>query len=380
MKPAHANGGEFQESATSVPGLRICEHLPRLAGLAEHLAIVRSLNTKEGDHSRGAYVVRTGQRPGGPVRLPCIGSSLCKELGAEDSELPYYVSIGSPEFLNPAAFSSGFLGPQYAAATVGVTPAEANGGDNASPFARLGLDYLNGGEGRLARRQRVWSTLQDNFIATRQAGNAQTHNSVYRRAMRLMQSEAATAFDLTQEPEAVRERYGRGVFGQGCLLARRLIEHGMPFVEVTLGGADGAGLEWDTHANNFPTVRQLCQQLDAGWSSLLEDLRDRGLLESTTILWIGEFGRTPEINADSGRDHHPAAWSCVFGGGGIRGGQAYGRTTADGREVEENQVGITEVLATLCAALGIDPSTENVTEIGRPIKIVDGEPIGDLLA
>jgi hypothetical protein len=163
MKPGHANGGEFQEAMSAVPGLHICEHLPRLAGLAEHLAVVRSLNTKEGDHSRGAYVVRTGQRPGGPVRLPCIGSSLCKELGDANSELPYYVSIGSPEFLNPAAFSPGFLGPQYAAATVGVTPPQGNANDNATSFARLGLDYLHGVDERLARRQQLWSTLQDNF-------------------------------------------------------------------------------------------------------------------------------------------------------------------------------------------------------------------------
>jgi hypothetical protein len=379
MKPGHANGGQFQEISTAVPGIRFCEHLPKLATLSDHLAIVRSLSTREGDHSRGAYLVRTGQRPGGPVRLPSIGSSLCKQLGRPDSELPHYVSVSAPTFLNPAAFSSGFLGPQYAATTVGAMPAEANAADDTPEFARLGLDFLSGNQDRLARRQPLWSTLQDNFLATRQAANVQTQDTVYRRALRLMQSQAAEAFDVTRESDAVRERYGRGVFGQGCLLARRLVEQGVPFVEVALGTSENGGLGWDTHSENFPGVQRLCGELDAGWSALLEDLRDRGLLESTTILWIGEFGRTPEINPNAGRDHYPAAWSCVLGGGGIRGGQVFGKTSDDGREVIENPVTIPDVLATLCAALGVDPHTENTTPIGRPIKIVEGEPIDSLL-
>jgi uncharacterized protein (DUF1501 family) len=162
-------------------------------------------------------------------------------------------------------------------------------------------------------------------------------------------------------------------------MARRLIERGVPFVEVSLGDFAGGSFGWDTHQGNFPSVRTLCSQLDAGWASLMRDLEDRGMLESTTIVWMGEFGRTPRINENAGRDHFPAAWSCVLGGGGIRGGQAYGQTSADGTEVVDGKVDVGDVLATLCEALGIDAETENISEQGRPIKIAEGSPIREIL-
>jgi uncharacterized protein (DUF1501 family) len=206
------------------------------------------------------------------------------------------------------------------------------------------------------------------------------HQLVYRRAVRLMRSQAASAFDLEQEPTGVREAYGRGRFGQGCLLARRLVERGVPFVEVTLGGFEANSTGWDTHQNNFAAVKGLSAQLDAGWSTLVRELKDRGLLASTTILWMGEFGRTPQINPQGGRDHFPNAWSAVLAGGGIRGGQAYGRTSADGMTVEDNPVSASALLATLCAALGVDPATQNTNAMGRPIKIAEDQPLRDLLA
>ena len=187
----------------------------------------------------------------------------------------------------------------------------------------------------------------------------------------MIHSEAAAAFDLSQEPAKVRESYGKGVFGQGCLLARRLVEHGVPFVEVSLSSSSAGSFGWDTHANNFEAVKALSAELDAGWASLMTDLAERGLLESTTIVWMGEFGRTPQINGQAGRDHFPRAWSCVLGGGGIAGGQAYGRTSADGMDIEEDPVEVTDVLATLCSALGVPPETENMSNTGRPIKIVE---------
>jgi uncharacterized protein (DUF1501 family) len=161
-------------------------------------------------------------------------------------------------------------------------------------------------------------------------------------------------------------------------MARRLIERGVPFVEVSLGfGANIVG--WDTHQNNFPAVRALSGELDSGWATLMTELDQRGLLDSTTILWMGEFGRTPQINENAGRDHFPAAWSCVFAGGGIRGGQAYGQTSPDGMEVVAGKVNVGDVLATLCTALGVPPDTENVSEQGRPIKIAEGTPINPIL-
>jgi hypothetical protein len=191
-----------------------------------------------------------------------------------------------------------------------------------------------------------------------------------------MNSKEAAAFDLSEEANEVREAYGRGPFGQGCLIARRLIERGVPFVEVTLGGG---GLGWDTHQNNFPGVKSLSEQLDAGWGTMMTELKDRDLLRDTTFLWMGEFGRTPAINPNAGRDHFPDAWTCVFAGGGIQGGQAYGKTSADGTEVEEGKVGVGDVLATLCKAVGVDPDTENISQLGRPIKIAEGAPISDIL-
>jgi len=385
LKPRHANGGEFREVATSVPGLGISEHLPKLAGLAEHLAIVRGLSTKEGDHGRGTFLMRTGHQPSGdPIKYPSIGSTLSKALGDEDAEVPNYVSIGPYAAFNPAAFGPGFLGPRYAPLTVGSSDAgPASGNTPAARYAELGVDDLHPpaglapsrNEGRLA----LWRSLQTDFVASHRSASPLAHETVYQRAVRMMHSEAAKAFDLSAEPDQVRDAYGRGRFGQGCLMARRLIERGVPFVEVALGGINDGGLGWDTHQNNFRLVRNLSNELDAGWATLMSELADRGLLESTTILWMGEFGRTPKINANAGRDHYPNAWTCVLAGGGVHGGQAYGRTSDDGMTVEDGKVDVGDVLATLSEALGIDPATQNISEMGRPIKLAEGLPIRGIL-
>jgi uncharacterized protein (DUF1501 family) len=229
---------------------------------------------------------------------------------------------------------------------------------------------------RMEKRLKMWKNLQSGFLSTHQTGAAKTHNMVYENAVRLMNSDEALAFDLSKEPAALRESYGRTVFGQGCLLARRLIEHGVSFVEVTLGG--GAG--WDTHADNFNAVRTLSAELDNAWATLITDLSDRGLLESTTILWMGEFGRTPQINSTVGRDHFPAAWSAVLAGGGIAGGQAYGRTSDSGMAVEEGQMSAEDLLATLCAAVGVDHKTTQIDDNGRPTRITEGSPVEAVLS
>ena len=378
MKPGHDNGGEFEEIQTSVPAVRISEHLPKLAEQMQHVAIVRSLSTREGDHARGTQLMRTGKPPGGPVQYPSIGASLAKELRHPSSNLPDYVSIGTPPIFSAGAFGPGFLGPKYAPTTVGVT----NNPENEETPVELGVNYLTPAAGigasQLARRRQLWESLQKGFLDGHPVANAVAHDTIYRRAMGMMDNKAGEAFDLSQEKDEVRQAYGPGIFGQGCLLARRLIERGVPFVEVTLGGNNGIG--WDTHQDNFTQVRSLSAQLDAGWGTLMTELSERGLLEDTTILWMGEFGRTPAINSNTGRDHFPAAWTCVFGGGGIAGGQAYGKTTADGMEVADGKVGVGDVLATLCSALGVHPETENVTNQGRPIKIAEGTPIEGVLS
>jgi hypothetical protein len=387
MKPGHSNGGEFSEIATRAPGLRFSEHLPKLADQSDKLAVVRSLSTKEGDHGRGTYLMRTGQQPRGPVRYPTIGSSLSKQLVGQrvdsDEQSLNYVSIAPYRAFNQAAFSPGFLGPKHAALTVGATDnIPANPQDDAD-YADLRVDDLES-PGDITREQRasrvrIWRGLQDRFLKSHATASAVAHDTVFRRALRLMDSNIARAFDLSEEPEVIRQAYGTGRFGQGCLMARRLIERGVPFVEVSLGEFAGGSFGWDTHQDNFAAVRSLSTQLDNGWGTLMQELDERGLLESTTFLWMGEFGRTPKINDNAGRDHFPAAWSCVLGGGGIQGGQAFGKTGPDGMEVVEGKVDVGDVLATLCEALSIDPDTENISDQLRPIKIAEGSPIKELV-
>lgn len=383
MKPGHANGGQFKEVATKVPGLRFSEHLPKLGTMADRLAVVRSLSTKEGDHGRGTYVVRTGQKPLGPIQYPTIGSSLSKFLGREDDAVPHYVSISPYRAFSQAAYSPGFLGPRYAALTVGATDGirvaptpQAAGG-----YAELKVDDLAPGVERsqFAGRVELWRNLESRFVANHRGPSPAAHQTVYERALKLMDSSAAKAFDLSEEPPGVRDAYGRGRFGQGCLMARRLIESGVSFVEVTLGNVGDNAFGWDTHQNNFPQVKNLSDELDAGWGTLIQELDERGLLASTTILWIGEFGRTPMINPQGGRDHFPAAWTCVFAGGGIKGGQAHGKTSDSGEEVTEGKVDVPDILATLCAAVGVDPEEKNISEQGRPIRIAEGNVIKEIV-
>jgi uncharacterized protein (DUF1501 family) len=216
--------------------------------------------------------------------------------------------------------------------------------------------------------------LERPFLESHRGTAADGHESAYARATRLMTPAAREAFALEDEPDAIREKYGRAAFGQGCLLARRLVERGVPFVEVTLGG-------WDTHADNFTAVRQLSGVLDAAWSALLEDLRDRGLLDHTHVAWMGEFGRTPAINPRAGRDHYPKAWSVVLGGGGIQGGQIVGRTSDDGLEVVDRPVTTPDLIATICLALGLDPMKQNMSNVDRPIRLADpvARPLREIL-
>ena len=397
MKPGHAHGGEFQEGATKTPGIKFSEHLPKLAASSEQLAIVRGLSTKEGDHGRGTYLMRTGQKPQGPVQYPSIGASLSKALAEQAAQamenkqqrelldaIPQNVAISPYRAFNQQAFGSGFLGPRFAPLTVGAADNfEAAPVNPATGYAELRVDDLTVPAGvdkeQVQSRLELWRSLQASFLAGHRTASPLAHDTVYRRALQLMNSEAARAFDLSPEPDKVRDSYGRGRFGQGCLLARRLIERGVAFVEVTLGGMSGNALGWDTHAGNFTTVKNLSAELDAGWATLMKELAERGLLEATTILWMGEFGRTPKINPQGGRDHFPAAWSCVFAGGGIRGGQAYGKTSPSGEVVEEGKVDVGDVLATLAKALGVDPETKNISDVGRPIKIAEGKPIKEIL-
>lgn len=386
LKPGHANGGPFKEIATTVPGVRISEHLPNLAQAADHLAIVRSVQTKEGDHSRGTFLVRTGQRPGAPLRYPAFPAALAKEL-SPNSERPDYVSILPNSFVNPAAFGAGFLGAGREPLTVASARPTADNGVPNNPVAPadapldLRVDNLlpDGATqtDRLTRRKEIWEMLQSSYGASSRSGAPSTHDTVMRRAMQLAESDLVDAFDLKKEKDAVRRAYGNGAFGQGCLLARRLIEYGVPVVEIALSDGPG-GLAWDTHIDNFNSVRRLSQQLDQAWSRLMAELAERGLLASTTIVWMGEFGRTPVINPQGGRDHFPDAWTCVLAGAGIHGGAVVGKTSDDGREVTDRPVNVPDLLATICQAAGVAPAVENFSNDRRPIKLSEGQPISEL--
>jgi hypothetical protein len=384
LKPGHANGGPFKETATAVPGIKISEHLPKIARHTDRLALVRSMTSKEGDHGLANYYVHAGYSQRGPIQYPTLGALVAKEAGADKADLPAFVSIAPDRQINSPAHSPGFLGPRYAPLIVGEVNrryAAAADADSAKALQVPNLTPHAGLTGEhVEARLRLVRQMQHEFVAEHPSAAARSHQTAYERAIRLMRTAAGKAFDLDEEPAKLRDTYGRNKFGQGCLLARRLVERGVPFVEVSLGGDNGQA--WDTHQNNFEKVRELSQVLDAGWATLMDDLKDRGLLGSTLIVWMGEFGRTPTINGDKGRDHYPNAWTAVLGGGGINGGQVVGRTSAGGETIEERRVSVPDLLATFCLALGIDPKKSNLSNVGRPISLVDkaAMPLEDLVA
>jgi uncharacterized protein (DUF1501 family) len=359
LKPGTANSGPYQAIDTNVSGIRISEHFPRLATVMNHATIIRSMSTLEGAHDRARYHMHTGYRQGsGGLTYPSIGSIAAKEIGNVDQPLPNFVSIGQP------GYSSGYLGSRYQPLNV-FDP-------------NRGVENLRSTveSGQFQDRLGLLEEMEQSFLGRYQADTATAHRTTYQRAVSLMQSRQAQAFNLSQEPQNVRTAYGTNNFGQGCLLARRLIEQGVSFVEVGLGG-------WDTHQNNFERVQQLSRQVDPAMTQLVIDLRERGLLDDTLIIWMGEFGRTPRINTRTpqpGRDHYPRAWSLVMMGGGLPGGRVVGRTDAEGAVVTERPVSAIQFMATVCQALSIDYTKMNNTPNGRPVRIVErgGEPVQEV--
>jgi hypothetical protein len=301
-----------------------------------------------------------------PIEYPTLGSLVAREREDDDAELPSFVSIGG------GGLSSGFLGPRYAPLVIGQG-GFAGPGDGSLRVQDLAVP-ASVGRPRFDERLALMRELDAEFHESRPGSGTAGHRVAYTRAERLMGPAPARALDLSAEPARLRDAYGRNQFGQGCLLARRLVERGVPFVEVNLGG-------WDTHDDNFNAVGARCATLDPAWATLLIDLEARGLLDRTLIVWMGEFGRTPVINPRQGRDHYPAAWSAVIGGGGIRGGLVIGRTSAGGDTVEERPTTARDLLGTICLALGLDPTRQNMSSVGRPIRLVEPgfEPLHEVL-
>jgi hypothetical protein len=346
--------GEFRPIATSITGIQISEHFPEFSKLMKHAALLRGMSTLESDHQLASFHVHTGyQKRAGGLAFPSLGAIASQELGRRDFPLPNFVCIGGGP---RQATRSGFLGPDHQPLDV---PRPDRGTEYLEPFA---------GQTEFARQLELLKSFNATFYETHRAEAARSHASVLERAVRLMSSDQKRAFDLSQEADEVRDRFGRGGFGQGCLMARRLIETGVRFVEVMMG--DGVG--WDTHRDNFPRTRALSLEADVGMSALIDDLHERGILDSTLVIWMGEFGRSPQITSGGGRNHWARAWSTILAGGGIRGGQVIGRTNREGAEVVERPISVSDFLATVCTILGIDYKRENhAPGIERPVPIVD---------
>ena len=337
LKPDAPTGGPFRPIGTSGDA-QISEHMPLTAKQMHNLAIVRSMSTREADHMRGRYYMHTGYVPNPSIEHPSYGSVLSHQLRRDDLEIPQFVTVGG------GTMGSGFLGAQYSPFSV----------NSDGRIRNLDIKVDN----RFLQRAYALDLIENNFISQKRGSLAKDHQSVLKQAFNLLTSEQMEAFKVASEPEAVKERYGNNGFGKGCLMARRLVEVGVPFIEVNLGG-------WDNHQNIFPTLKDnKLPVLDQGMSALMEDLEQRGLIKDTVVIWMGEFSRTPRINGNAGRDHWARSWSIVVGGGGIKGGVAVGETSADGTRVETEPYTSQDVMASVCKALGIPLSTTFTSNSG----------------
>jgi hypothetical protein len=346
-KPGADTQGPTRAIPTTVPGVSIADHWPRVAGITKELAILRSMTSGEGNHGRATYLLHTGYAPSGGVVHPGFGSIVASELGEADFDLPPFVSIQG-ESAGPS-----FLGVRYAPFVVT---------DPARPPDNLPAPVP---AARLQRRLGLLKELDAPFAQAGAADQVRDHTALYDQTSHLVLSPRARSFDLGTEPDRIRDAYGRSGFGQGCLMARRLIEAGVTFVEVQSTG-------WDTHATELASLKKLIPPVDQAFATLIIDLKTRGLLDDTLVIWMGEFGRTPRINLTAGRDHYPKVFNAVLAGAGVRGGQVIGATDRLGTEVVERPIAVPDLFCTFCRALGINPRHDNQSNVGRPLKIVEG--------
>ncbi len=345
-KPGTTNGGPTEAIDTAVPGIRIADNFPQLAQVMDDVAIIRSMTNKEGSHPRATYQMHTGYLPAGSVKHPSLGSCITQQLGNPESEIPSFVSIGTTQ-------GAGFLGTDFDPFVVG------NPGQLPANVA------LPTSRNRFARRRGLLQRLETEFAESGAQQLVESHRAIYGKSARLVLSPEVSAFDIAEESASVRDTYGDSEFGRGCLLARRLVERGVTFVEVRSGNGD-------THQNNFEQCADNAGVVDPATAALISDLKDRGLLDRTLVVWMGEFGRTPRINPRNGRDHYPRVFSAALAGGGIAGGQVYGASTADGTAVDHSPVTVQDLFRTICGSLKVDADHENISPLGRPLKVVDG--------
>lgn len=357
-KPGKPTGGPTKSIKTSVPGIQIAEGWPNTAKIMKHISIVRSLTNTVAEHSRAVYHLHTGYIPKAGVKFPNIGSLVSNELASPTRELPSFVSIGTAN----NTIGAGFLGMSHAPFVVNDASKLPQ---NASMPRKIDTD-------RLSRRFSLLGDLENHYALMGAKSRVDDHKSVYSSAARLIQSSNLKCFDISSENEKVRESYGKNDVGNGCLLARKLVENGVTFVEVESGN-------WDTHHDHFDRIRPLNATTDQAFAALIEDLYQRKILSKTLVIMMGEFGRSPIINLRNGRDHFPKAFSMILAGAGIKSGYVFGATNADGTDIKDNKVSVEDIFCTFYQALKIQPSKENIGPLERPIKIMDkGKSIKNL--
>ena len=361
-KPGRPTGGPFAAIPTNVPGMHISELMPQMAQRMQHTAIIRSLNTRDGSHGSGAKMMQLGRRPEPNIQYPDLGAVCARELGRANSQVPDYVTFyTATEGRGNVTTNAGFLGARFSPMFLTT---------NSKP------DHLSLPDGisEIDHQQRadLRQLLSQRFAQGRSSGTLNSHAEAYSRVHGLMSSEAL--FDINDEPQWVRDMYGPTLFGQQALVARRLIEAGTPFVKVSRAW-------WDSHGQNFETHLELVPELDRVMSALIDDLKQRGLLENTLVITLAEFGRTPKINGSLGRDHFASAWSASLTGCGVQGGAVYGASDEDGQRVRDGEIGAGQLFATIYNALGIDHHHEYYLG-ARPLPLVDLdiEPVREVLA
>jgi uncharacterized protein (DUF1501 family) len=358
-KPGADTGGPFKAVETKIPGAPVSEHLPRVAAVADRLSIVRTLHSKDPNHDTARYLLHTGYRTDPTVEHPHLGSLIVKELGTKAEGLPGCITVGKD-----STVGSGYLPPELAPLLVEKIENPLEDLKLASGVTKFRLDD----------REKLLEAQNASFAASHADGRVESQQKAYERAFALMRSPHLKAFDVAGEPEETRKLYGSSPFGRACLMARRLVEAGVRFVEVSLA-------DWDTHNDNFNRSKKLMEQLDPGMAGLLADLDRRKMLSETLVLWMGEFGRTPKVNGGNGRDHWTRNFAAALAGGGIAGGRAVGRTNATGTEPLERPVSVQDLFATIYGQLGIDVQKKFQTPVGRPVRILEGgEPVKELLS
>jgi len=358
-KPGAPTQGPTEALRTRADGVLLGQHLPLLAEQMDKACIISSMTSTQGAHQQAQYLMRTSYEKRGTIQHASLGAWHNRVMERQNGTLPGHVIIGGAADMP----SAGFFPPQFAALPIG----SAESGLQNSKLPR-GVD-----EARFRQRLERLARMNGAFAETHPQRQVTAYGEMYAEAVRLMRSSDLAAFDVAQEPEVLRRTYGADLpFGAGCLLARRLVEHGVRFVEVVSNG-------WDTHADNFDRLADLTPAIDRGLASLLADLDGRGLLRQTLVVLATEFGRTPDIDQDQGRNHYPKAFSCLLAGGGVRGGQRFGQTDAEGREVIENDVSIPDFNATIAYGLGMPLDNEIQSASGRPFKVADqGNPVTEL--